>query len=280
MLDCVEDLPDPDPGMLLGYEFRLGEDAPAADLALAVGPGTPLAQHFIQRGETAPPGSAAAALARYLAETGRGDSALRDRVAGTMLEFDLVETPAGQRPEPGVFLRLRLGEGSEPHDRPQPLPLAALAGAVGWTDDGALRRSAARVLERRGLRMADYDANEFAWFNAWQPFDHAAVRNPLALLDAASLSMDDIVDYRYTGYGQKQNPNAAAETKSAMPAHSPAHRFYYVSSMATDEVLFFKQLDSRRPGGVCAHTSFDDPASPPDAPPRRSIETRLMAVFA
>lgn len=142
------------------------------------------------------------------------------------------------------------------------------------------RRSAARVLERRGLRMADYDANEFAWFNAWQPFDHAALRNPLALLDAASLSMDDIVDYRYTGYGQKQNPNAAAETKSAMPAHSPAHRFYYVSSMATDEVLFFKQLDSRRPGGVCAHTSFDDPASPPDAPPRRSIETRLMAVFA
>ena len=146
MLDCVEDLPDPGPGMLLGYEFRLGEDAPAADLALAVGPGTPLAQRFIHRGETAPPGSAAAALARYLAETGRADSALRDRVAGTMLEYDLVETPAGRRPEPGVFLRLRLGEGSEPHDRPHPLPLAALAGAVGWTDDGALRRSAARVL--------------------------------------------------------------------------------------------------------------------------------------
>ena len=142
------------------------------------------------------------------------------------------------------------------------------------------RQSAARVLERRGLAAADYDAKEFAWYNAWQPFDHVAVRNPLALLDAASLRMDDIVDYRYTGYGQQRNPNAAAETKSAMPARNPSHRFYYVSNMATDEVLFFKQLDTRRRGGVCPHTSFDDPAVPADAPPRRSIETRLMAVFA
>ena len=145
MLDCVEELPDAGPGMLLGYEFRLGEDAPAADVALVVGPGTPLAQHFIRRGEAASPGSAAAALARYLAEAGRAGSALRDRVAGTMLEYDLVET-TGRRPEPGVFLKLPPAEDSEPHERPPSLPLAALAGAVGWTDDGALRRSAARVL--------------------------------------------------------------------------------------------------------------------------------------
>ena len=138
--------------------------------------------------------------------------------------------------------------------------------------------TALRLVQKRGLALEDYESKEFAWYNAWQPFDHDAVKNPLALLDATSLSDDDIVNYRYTGYS-KNSPDATMEGKSAIPAHSPTHRLYYVSSMTPRELLFFKQLDTRRRGGVCPHTSFDDPASPPDAPPRRSIETRLMAVF-
>ena len=50
--------------------------------------------------------------------------------------------------------------------------------------------------------------------------------------------------------------------------------------MRTDEVLIIKQLDSDATRAVYTpHTSFDDPTSPPDAPPRRSIETRVMCVF-
>ena len=143
---CAAELPDAGLGMPLGCEFRLGEEAPAADLFVVVGPGSPLARHFIHRGETAHPGSEAAALARYLVEIGQADSALRGCIAGTMLEYDLAETPADRRPEPGVFLKVRLVEEPEPHDRPQPLPVAALAEAVGWTDDGEARRSVARVL--------------------------------------------------------------------------------------------------------------------------------------
>ena len=139
------------------------------------------------------------------------------------------------------------------------------------------RASAVKLLNKQGRTAADYDGRDFAWYNAWQPFDNVVLRNPLALVDAASLPMDDIVDYQYTGYS-KGNAEAM-EGKSSMPAHNPAHRFYYVSRMAPDEVLFFKQLDTRRSGGACPHTSFDDPDSPPDAPPRRSIETRLMVVF-
>ena len=142
--------------------------------------------------------------------------------------------------------------------------------------DGA-RASAQRILAKRDLAVAEYEGMDFAWYNAWQPFDNVVERNPLALLDAASLAMDDIVDYQYTGYSQPP-PNDMLG-KSSMPARNPAHRFYYVSRMAPDEVLFFKQLDTRRRGGACPHTSFDDPGSPPEAPPRRSIETRLMAVF-
>ena len=147
--------------------------------------------------------------------------------------------------------------------------------------DGA-REAALRIIERRGLDAARYADAEFAWYNAWQPFDHVVQRNPLALVDAASLAFDDIVDYQYTGYSGRARPpgdEPAMQSKSSMPARNPAHRFYYVSRMDVDEVLFFKQLDTRRQGGACPHTSFDDPASPQDAPPRRSVETRLMAVF-
>ena len=146
LLAHAAELPDAGLGTFLGCEFRLGEDTPAADLFVVPHPGSPLAQHFIRRGEAAPPGSEAAALARYLVRTGQADSELHGCIAGTMLEYDLVETPADRRPEPGVFLKVRLAEEPEPHDRPRPLPIAALAGAVGWTDDGEVRRSVARVL--------------------------------------------------------------------------------------------------------------------------------------
>ena len=146
LLAHVAELPDAGVATFLGCEFRLGEDTPAADLFVVPRPGSPLAQHFIRRGEAAPPGSEAAALARYLVRIGQADSALHGCIAGTMLEYDLVETPADRRPEPGVFLKVRLAEEPGPHDRPQPLPIAALAGAVGWTDDGEVRRSVARVL--------------------------------------------------------------------------------------------------------------------------------------
>ena len=146
-LACVAELPEVGSTAFLGCEFRLGEDAPAADLFLVVRPGSPFERHFIRRGEAAHPGSAAAALARYLVEVGQADSTLRDCIEGTMLEYDLAETPAGRRPDPGVFLKVRLAERSEPHERPRPLPIAVLAGAVGWTDDGELRRWVDRVLE-------------------------------------------------------------------------------------------------------------------------------------
>ena len=146
-LACVAELPEVGSAASLGCELRLGEHTPAADLFLVVRPGGPLARHFIRRGEAARPGSAAAALARYLVEIGQADSTLHDCIEGTMLEYDLAETPAVRRPDPGVFLKVRLAEPPEPHERPRPLPIAVLAGAVGWTDDGELRRWVDRVLE-------------------------------------------------------------------------------------------------------------------------------------
>ena len=134
------------------------------------------------------------------------------------------------------------------------------------------RDLAGRALARRGLDRRGYAESEFAWFNSWQPFDHAVARNPLAVVDASTVRPEYVVDYHYTGYGHKG--------KSAMPVPDPGHRFYYVSNLRTDELLLLKQQDTREGlSKVCPHTSFDDPTSPPDAPPRRSIEVRMIAVF-
>lgn len=134
------------------------------------------------------------------------------------------------------------------------------------------RDTARRALSRHGFALADYADREFAWYNAWQPFDHAVEKNPLTMVDASTVDLDEVLDYHYTGYG--------ATGRSAMPLYNPDHRFYYVPRMATNELLLMKQLDTRvGRSTLCPHTSFDNPASAEDAPPRRSIEVRMMAVF-
>ena len=50
--------------------------------------------------------------------------------------------------------------------------------------------------------------------------------------------------------------------------------------MSTEEVLVLKQLDERpNRAYYCPHVSFDNKEVSEDLPPRRSIETRLVAVF-
>ena len=51
--------------------------------------------------------------------------------------------------------------------------------------------------------------------------------------------------------------------------------------MRRDEALVFKVYDSAKDGRSrwSAHTSFDDPGTPENAPPRESIEIRAFAFF-
>jgi hypothetical protein len=51
--------------------------------------------------------------------------------------------------------------------------------------------------------------------------------------------------------------------------------------MAPDEALLIKTYDSATDGRArfTIHTSFEDPSSATDAPPRESIETRCFVFF-
>ena len=52
--------------------------------------------------------------------------------------------------------------------------------------------------------------------------------------------------------------------------------------MTPEEAIVFKVYDSLQDGRArfTPHTSFEDPTTPVDAPPRESIEARLFAFFA
>lgn len=120
------------------------------------------------------------------------------------------------------------------------------------------------------------DAFTYVWYNTWQPFDNVVRQNPLAVLDARSLAPGDIIPYRYTGYARSDEDGGLVSA----PVYNPDHRWFYYPEMTPGEVLLTKQLDAR-PGRAaqCPHTSFVDESQSDDVPPRRSIETRILAVF-
>jgi len=93
------------------------------------------------------------------------------------------------------------------------------------------------------------------------------------LCDAESLSEEDLVasDLKY--------PDRTGETYSI--TYNPQQRYYYFPRMQADEPVLIRRFDSSREGAArfSAHTGFDDPTSPPDAPPRESIEVRTLVFF-
>ena len=132
-----------------------------------------------------------------------------------------------------------------------------------------LREMSLELLERHGV--TPQDNWEYVWYNTWQPFDHQVQNNPLAVIDWDSLPTRDVIDYYYTGRD--------LDSLVAAPVYSPDHQFWYFPMMETDEVLVTTQMDER-PGNAayCPHSAFDV-LDAVDPLPRRSIETRLMAVF-
>ena len=65
-----------------------------------------------------------------------------------------------------------------------------------------------------------------------------------------------------------------------MLRYNENHKWYYYPKMAKDECLVFKVYDKKEDGPrFVFHTAFDDPSSPPNAPPRKSIEVRTIAFF-
>ena len=110
----------------------------------------------------------------------------------------------------------------------------------------------------------------FAIINLWRPIAYPVYNWPLALCDARSIDASDLVPTDLV-YADK-----VGETYSFV--HNAKHRWFYFPELSPEEVLLLKIFDSKTDGTarLTAHTAFDDPSSPPGAPPRRSIELRTL----
>ncbi len=139
LLDRARRLPRSVIDAHFGFEFRLGEPSPAADLFVVVLPASELAYHYVREGARAERGSPAAALAAGLQEQAANpDSYLARGVAGMVLEYDLAEIEPGRPPPaPGIFFTPRgsaPGSRAEFHEHGDPAGLlAALAVTAGWS---------------------------------------------------------------------------------------------------------------------------------------------------
>jgi hypothetical protein len=113
----------------------------------------------------------------------------------------------------------------------------------------------------------------FAIIQVWRATNKPIQSNPLAIADARSLAPKDLIR------AERRYPHRVGETYRI--GYNPDHRWFYFPRMRRDEALVFKVFDSAKDGRArfTAHSSFEDPTTPPGAPPRQSIEARTLAFF-
>ncbi len=115
--------------------------------------------------------------------------------------------------------------------------------------------------------------NRFAEINVWRAIRGPIESSPLALCDARSLDAEDSVpiDLVYRDH--------VGETLGFL--YNPKHRWYYFPWMERNEAILLKCYDSKDDGRArfTAHSSFEDPDSPPNAAPRESIEVRALVFW-
>ncbi|MGH7797094.1 MAG: CmcJ/NvfI family oxidoreductase [Candidatus Binatia bacterium] len=130
-----------------------------------------------------------------------------------------------------------------------------------------------RVREFLPDEADDLIKRRFAIIQVWRAINQPIQCNPLALADAKSIAMDDLL------VAERRYPHRVGQTYRLK--YSRDHRWFYFPEMRRDEALVFKVYESEKDGRArfTPHTSFDDPTSPPNARPRQSIEVRAFAFF-
>jgi hypothetical protein len=113
----------------------------------------------------------------------------------------------------------------------------------------------------------------FAIIQVWRAIDQPIQSNPLALVDAGSVSASDLIK------AERRYPHRVGETYQL--GYNASQRWLYFPRMTREEALIFKVYDSETDGRArfTPHCSFADPNTPPGAPPRQSIEVRTFAFF-
>lgn len=116
--------------------------------------------------------------------------------------------------------------------------------------------------------------SRFAIINVWRSINGPVFNSPLALCDFSSADPDDFVA------SERRAQDRIGELQLVL--QNPEHRWYYFPEQQFEETLLFKTFDSATDGPArrVAHTAFANPLAPVAAPPRESIESRLLVFFS
>ena len=124
------------------------------------------------------------------------------------------------------------------------------------------------------------DDRHFESINIWRSADRVQIQMmPLAVCDIGSISPDDVV------FGDGMNTGNIRQYTKVVDQriiHSALQRWYYYPNIEPDEVLIFRQYDTREESlarRTVFHQAVVDPTAPEDAPMRSTIEVRMQAVF-
>lgn len=116
--------------------------------------------------------------------------------------------------------------------------------------------------------------HRFAVIQVWRPIRNPVQSEPLAIADGRTVGSKGLIP------SARVYPDRVGEVYHS--TYNADHRWYYFPDMQRNEALVFKTFDSAKDGRTrwTAHCAFDDPNTPPGAPPRESIEMRALAFFA
>ncbi|MBT5444364.1 MAG: hypothetical protein HOK91_16430 [Gammaproteobacteria bacterium] len=131
-----------------------------------------------------------------------------------------------------------------------------------------------KYLALHGERVPE-DVNHVYALNFWRPLSPSVDDNPLAVCDARSVQVSDLLETVVYGYGAENYSwhDIGIETFSVSAAEH--QRWYYYPGMTPDDVLVIKSFDTDGViGTTCPHASFAHPN--PKGEPRRSIELRVL----
>ncbi len=129
-----------------------------------------------------------------------------------------------------------------------------------------------------GVTADELRSSRILIINTWRSVgDEPLRRYPLALADRRTVS-NECLRSGLIGKVPSGEPRGGIDVYSAI--HEAKHQWYYYPEMTPDEVLLWKGYDSAEvPAIPTLHASFDDPAAPPDAGERKSVEVRVLCVL-
>ena len=171
-----------------------------------------------------------------------------------------------------VFDATRRSDSRTGAPNPDGLRGPAVRVHVDYTVKSGPQRVADILGEEESRRLAETGAH-IVQVNVWRPISGPVQRSPLAVADASSVGVGELIAT------DQVFPDRIGEIYQL--AHAPTQRWYYAPEITPDEVLLIKGWDSFDDGRArfTPHGAFSLADTPPDAPPRESIEVRALVVI-